>query len=155
MPSPQVLLNVSRQAGKSTTVGMLAAHKAIYEPGALVILISRGLRQAGELYQKVAAVLAPSRREAHSATTRHRANWRTAHASCRCPATPTAFVGSAPNLVVFDEAAFVDDNVYNAVRPMLSVSRGRLFLISTPNGQRGFFFDEWDQWRARPGIEKW
>jgi hypothetical protein len=27
---------------------------------------------------------------------------------------------------------------------MLSVSRGRLFLISTPNGRRGFFFDEWE-----------
>lgn len=26
---------------------------------------------------------------------------------------------------------------------MLSVSRGRLFLISTPNGQRGFFYEEW------------
>ena len=40
---------------------------------------------------------------------------------------------SAPRLVIEDEAAFVEDGVYGAVRPMLAVSSGRLILMSTPS----------------------
>jgi hypothetical protein len=50
---------------------------------------------------------------------------------------------SAPSLVIFDEAAFCLDEVYQACRPMLAVSGGRLALLSTPHGRRGFFFDAW------------
>src|SRR5437899_1120512 len=35
------------------------------------------------------------------------------------------------------------DALRAAVRPMLSVSRGRLVALSTPRGKRGWFFDAW------------
>lgn len=35
------------------------------------------------------------------------------------------------------------DDLYKSVRPMLAVSRGRLIAMSTPFGQRGWFFEEW------------
>ncbi len=57
---------------------------------------------------------------------------------------------SAPRLVIEDEAAFVDDAVYGAVRPMLAVSGGRLILMSTPHGKRGHFFEAW-----RDGGAEW
>ena len=50
---------------------------------------------------------------------------------------------SAPALIVEDEASFVDDSLYAAVRPMLAVSAGRLILMSTPFGKRGHFFEAW------------
>ena len=50
--APRVLLNCSRQIGKSTTAGVLAVHTAVYEPGSLVLLISPGLRQSGEIFRK-------------------------------------------------------------------------------------------------------
>ncbi|MBM3738904.1 MAG: hypothetical protein FJW39_24275 [Acidobacteria bacterium] len=51
---------------------------------------------------------------------------------------------SAPSLVVVDEVALVPDAVYSAVRPMLAASAtGRMILLSTPRGRRGFFYDEW------------
>ena len=56
---------------------------------------------------------------------------------------------SAPALIIEDEAAFVDDAFNRAVRPMLAVSNGRLILMSTPNGQRGHFFEAWDKGRRR------
>lgn len=34
------LLNCSRQSGKSSVCGVLAAHKALYAPGSLVLLLS-------------------------------------------------------------------------------------------------------------------
>src|SRR5262249_27648965 len=46
-------------------------------------------------------------------------------------------------LLVIDEAARVADDLYRAVRPMLAVSRGRLVALSTPFGQRGWFWREW------------
>jgi hypothetical protein len=33
--------------------------------------------------------------------------------------------------------------MYYALRPMLAVSNGALWLMSTPRGTRGFFYEEW------------
>ena len=46
-------------------------------------------------------------------------------------------------LLVLDEAARIPDRLYRSVRPMLAVSRGRLVALSTPFGQRGWFYEEW------------
>ncbi len=51
---------------------------------------------------------------------------------------------SAPDLVIEDEAAFVSDALYQAIRPMLAVSKGRLILMSTPHGKRGHFYEAWE-----------
>jgi hypothetical protein len=50
---------------------------------------------------------------------------------------------SGVSLLVIDEAARVSDALYRSVRPMLAVSRGRLVCLSTPYGQRGWFYEEW------------
>ena len=50
---------------------------------------------------------------------------------------------SRVSLMLIDEAARVSDDLYKAVRPMLAVGEGDLWLMSTPWGQRGFFWDEW------------
>lgn len=44
-----------------------------------------------------------------------------------------------------DEASRVPDALYEAIRPMLAVSGGRIVLLSTPAGRRGFFFREWTE----------
>jgi len=54
--APRILLNCSRQSGKSTTTGTLAVHTALYEPHSLVLLLSPTLRQSGELFKKALAV---------------------------------------------------------------------------------------------------
>ena len=46
-------------------------------------------------------------------------------------------------LLVIDEAARVEDDLYQAVRPMLAVSRGRTVILTTPFGKRGFFWNVW------------
>ena len=49
-----------------------------------------------------------------------------------------------------DEASRVEDDLYRAVRPMLAVKDGDLWLMSTPHGKRGFFHREWEY-----GVEEW
>jgi hypothetical protein len=46
-------------------------------------------------------------------------------------------------LLILDEAARIPDALYYSVRPMLAVSGGRIVLLSTPFGKRGFFHHEW------------
>jgi hypothetical protein len=51
---------------------------------------------------------------------------------------------SAVSLLLVDEAARVSDDLYRAVRPMRAVSGGSLWLMSTPFGKRGFFWETWE-----------
>ena len=56
---------------------------------------------------------------------------------------------SAVSLLLIDEAAEVRDSLYLALMPMLIRSGGDLWLMSTPKGKRGFFYDVWthgDEW---------
>ena len=54
----QLILNCSRQSGKSTVSSLLALHEALYRPPALVLLLSPSLRQSQELFRKVKDALA-------------------------------------------------------------------------------------------------
>src|SRR5215831_15872760 len=47
---PRLLLNCSRQAGKSTVVALLALAQAVFVPGTRVLLLSRSHRQSTELF---------------------------------------------------------------------------------------------------------
>jgi hypothetical protein len=50
---------------------------------------------------------------------------------------------SAVSMLVIDEASRVPDSMYRALRPMLAVSDGDVWLMSTPCGRRGFFYEAW------------
>ena len=158
-PKKQVALNCSRQAGKSQVAAIAAAHLAIYKPNALILLVARANRQADELGLKAAQILRQMevQLEGDSLSSSRLAN------GSRIIALPGDNPGgirsySAVSLLVVDEAAFVPDETYNAVAPMLAVSRGRRFVMSTPNGRQGFFHDIWenggDDWH-RERLTAW
>lgn len=150
----QTLLNCSRQAGKSTTTGAIAAHTAIYEPGSLILLVSKAQRQSGELFAKVSGFLkaldpGPGFEIDNSLSCKLANGSRI----ISLPGDGDTVRGfSAPALVIEDEAAFVSDALYQALRPMLAVSNGRLILMSTPHGRRGHFHDAW--MNGGPGWER-
>jgi hypothetical protein len=52
------------------------------------------------------------------------------------------------NLLVIDEAARIDDELYHGIRPMLATTGGPLCMLSTPWGQRGVFFEAWQRGEA-------
>ena len=146
----RVLLNCTRQAGKSTTTAVLAAHTALYQPGALVLLFSKAHRQSMELFAKVAGFLRVAGAELPEDS---KQSCALANGSriISLPGDGDSVRGfSAPALVIEDESAFVNDALYQAVRPMLAVSRGRMILMSTPHGKRGHFYDAWTQ-----GGDEW
>jgi len=142
----QLILLASRQSGKSTVTALLAAHQAVYGPDTLTLLLSPSLRQSQELYRKVRVVLAALGRTAPPAAEESALRLELdngARVVCLPGKEATIRGFSAPALVVEDEASRVDDALYQAIRPMLATSGGRLVLLSTPWGQRGHFHHEW------------
>lgn len=141
----RLLLNCSRQTGKSTVTAILALHTAWFHPGALVLLVSPSLRQSSELFRKVTDSMARlNERPALLEDNKLSCTFECGSRIVSLPsseATIRGFSGAA--LIVEDEAARVPDELYFAVRPMLAVSGGRLILMSTPFGKRGHFFEEW------------
>jgi hypothetical protein len=139
-PGGRVLLCCSRQAGKSTTVAVMALHCALYRPGSLVLLLSPTDRQSKNLFSKVVGFLRslsdkPELREDNG----HSVSFTSGSRIISLPGNNADTIRgySAPALVVLDEAAFINDALYTALRPMLAVGRGRFVMLSTPN------YDAW------------
>jgi hypothetical protein len=155
--APRMLLVASRQSGKSSTVALIAAHTAVYEPGALVLIVAPVERQSGETFRKVVGVF-------------HALGWpvpSTALGSMHLelangsrvialPGSGQTIRGySGPRLLLLDEAAQIPDELLQAVFPMLSVSQGRLLALSTPFGRRGWLYDAWIGDETLPGATPW
>ena len=143
----RIALNCCRQSGKSTTSGLLALHTAAYTPGSLSLLLSPSLRQSSELFQTVKRFYGPI---AHDFPARNesalRIELRNGSRIISLPGTEATVRGYAGvDLLIVDEASRVPDDLFHAISPMLAVSNGRLVLLSTPFGKRGFFFETWDR----------
>ncbi len=139
----RVLLNCSRQSGKSTVTSVLAVHQAKYRAGSLTLLVSPSLRQSLELYAKVVDVyLATGGTLDDVQATELRLPNGSRIASL--PSSEKTIRGfSKVDLLICDEASRIDDALYYAVSPMLAVSGGRLIMLSTPFGKRGIFHELW------------
>jgi hypothetical protein len=141
-----VLLNCTRQAGKSTGAAMLVVHRAVTMPGHLALLISPSERQSAELFRKVRTFLGQVPGGV-KLTEDNVLSAQLVNGSriVSLPSSEHTIRGySAVNTLIEDEAAFVDDKLNVAVRPMLAVSGGQMILMSTPNGRRGHFFEAWE-----------
>jgi phage terminase large subunit-like protein len=153
--SERILLNCSRQSGKSTMSAVIALHRALYHPGSLVLCLAPALRQSQELFGKIAGFyrdlgrpVAPQGERKLSLELENDSRIITLPGSEK---TIRGFSGAA--LLLVDEASRVDDGLYYAIRPMLAVSGGSLMMLSTPYGKRGVFFEEWTSGRELERYE--
>lgn len=53
----KILLNCSRQSGKSSVSAISSLHTAPFQPGSLVLMVSPSLRQSSELFKKFLSFL--------------------------------------------------------------------------------------------------
>jgi hypothetical protein len=134
----------------------LALHTAIYRPNSLTLVVSPSQRQSSELFRKIlgfrdrmdpAPVLLE--RNVLSCLFENKAR------IVSLPGDEKTVRGySAPKLIVEDEAARVDDQLYRTLRPMLAVSPGgRLVLMSTPFGRQNHFWTEWSEGEGWDRVE--
>lgn len=145
--SPRILLNCSRQVGKSTTTATLSIHTAYYEPHSLILLLSPSMRQSQELFRKCLEVYrALDRSVPANAENALSLELENGSRIVSLPGKEGTIRGmSGVRLLIIDEASRVPDALYMSVRPMLAVSGGCLVLLSSPFGTRGFFYEAWKQ----------
>jgi hypothetical protein len=141
----RLLLNCTRQWGKSTITAAKAVARAQEREGSLTLVVSPSARQSGEFLRKAAAFVRrmgiPPRGDGDNEISLLFPNGSRLVGLPGTEATVRGF--SAVSLMLIDEAARVSDEMYKAVRPMLAVGDGDLWLMSTPFGKRGFFWEEW------------
>ncbi len=143
--SKRILLNCSRQSGKTTTVAALVLHRALYMPRSFCLVFSPSLDQSVEFFKRVANLcrelgLENVDPEAMRKTGMDLKNGSRIEAR---PGNEKTSRGRTADLLVVDEAARIDDDLYHGIRPSLAVTGGSLVMLSTPYGQRGVFYEEW------------
>lgn len=148
----KALLNCSRQSGKTTTTGIIGLETACNKSDSLVLIGAPAQRQSGEMLRTVKALHA--RLDGAPALANESAlkvEFENGSRILALPGDAKTIRGlAAPALVIIDEAAFADDDLIQALRPMLAVSNGQLIALTTPNGKRGWFYEQWHS-----GDESW
>ncbi len=148
--SDRVALCWSRQAGKDLVTGLYALWLALVRPGAIVVCVSPSQRQSDLWLQRVQdhAFTRPEVRDALVDLSQSEVGLSN---RSRIYSLPSGVGGgitirgfSRVSLLIFNEAAFVDPEVYRAASPFLAAAGdGKAVLISTPWGRHGPFWDAW------------
>lgn len=142
---PRIILNCSRQSGKSTTVATRILWEAINIPNSRILIVCPGLRQSSETFEKVLAVYRATGRKvpATSEQITSLRLWNNSRVMSLPGKADTVRGFSAVTLLVLDEGSKIPDELYATLSPMLAVSKGRVIALSTPFGQRGWYHDAW------------
>jgi len=144
----RIIVNCHRQWGKSTISSLLCFHRALFVKRSLCLLVAPSLRQSSEIFRKILDTLhildSPPELEEDTRLSLKLSNGSRIVSLPGSQRTIRGF--SAPDIVVIDEAALAEDELFDALMPMFATNpKGRLILCSTPWGQAGFFFKLWTE----------
>ena len=139
------ILNCSRQWGKSTVAAAMAVYRAYTRPGSLVLLASPSERQSREFLRKAAEFVErlgiPRRGDGDNPISLLFPNKSRIVGLPGRESTGRGF--SRVSLLLVDEAAVVEDRMFQMLFPTVAVGDGDIWLMSTPRGKRGFFYETW------------
>lgn len=142
-----ICLRSGRQCGKSTVIAIGVTEYAVKNPKKLVMVISATERQAYLLFSKILGYLHDTyKKEIKSGKDRPTKSEIRLKNGTRILCLPTGMDGIGirgytVDLLVADEAAYIPQDVWPAVTPMLATTKGALVLLSTPRGIGNFFYD--------------
>jgi len=140
----RALLNCARQSGKTTAAAALALETALSGSDSLVLILAPARRQSKEFLRQVRTLYRDAGPDIGlDKQSELRLRLENESRIIALPGKEGTVRGFTADLVVADEAARVPDSAYVATRPMLAVSGGGFVGLSTPAGQRGWFFTAW------------
>lgn len=141
-----VTVRSGRQAGKSTAIAIKAGEYALKHPKKQVMVIASVERQAHLLFEKILAYIQEVRPQAikkgKDRPTKSKLQLRNGSIIHSLPTglSGTGIRGYTIDLLIADEAAFIPEDVWVAVTPMLAITKGNIVLLSTPFGREGYFY---------------
>lgn len=124
----RLLLNCSRQWGKSTVTAAKAVYQAVGTPDSLIVVLSPSARQSSEFLRKASHFLRKLNIKPRGDGDNEISLLLPNHSRIvGLPGKDATIRGfSSVNMLLIDEAARVPDELYLAVRPMLAASNGQL-----------------------------
>ncbi|MFT4224998.1 terminase large subunit domain-containing protein [Micropruina sp.] len=137
----RVVVPCSRQVGKTQSTSYKALHTARNEPGRDVLIISPSQRQSTEMLLRIKTVHRAAGGGRLTKDNETEIGLPNGSRVLSLPGTEGTVRGFANvRLLIVDEAARVDDDVFASVLPMVG-SDGQILALSTPWGRRGWFFE--------------
>jgi hypothetical protein len=146
----RLIMNTSRQIGKSTLMTIYALWLANFFPDQLIIILAHKETMAKELFSRIKLaytelpnwVKEPVDNEWNDMS----AKFANGSRILTSPTSENAIRGQSVSCLILDEFAFVEESIakpfWAAVTPTLIASpTAKLFVSSTPNGQDNVFYD--------------
>jgi hypothetical protein len=141
-------IRAGRQVGKSTVVSMLAGDYAAKNKDKLIMIIAAVERQAYLLFEKVLFYMEMKYprliEDGKDRPTKSCIKLKNGSTIYCLPTGMDGYGirGYTIDLLIADEAAFINDDVFSAITPALATrisSGARIVLLSTPFGREGYF----------------
>lgn len=143
-----------RQVGKSTLLAVLALHTAATRRGALVLLVSAGEHASRRLLAEAADLATGSPLLRGSVLDESRSSLTLGNGSriLSVPASQRQIRGWPVDLLILDEAGFIDPDIWRAAEPAIIARPGsRVILSSSPWGGPDHFFRQlWQRGTTHP-----
>lgn len=150
-----------RQVGKSTTLASLALFEAVTRAKILVLVVSAGEEAAKRLLADCVALATDSVALSSSVDDEGKSLLTLDNGSVirSVPASARQIRGWPVDLLIVDEAGFIDNEIWQAAEPSVIARRGsRLILVSTPwGGVDHWFRRAWQRGMDHPDemYESW
>jgi hypothetical protein len=139
-------LRSGRQVGKSTVIALKAAKYSLENEKKLVMVIAKTEKQAQLLFAKILINIHQINKKSIKGgkfrPTKHIINLTNGSVIHCLAAGDTGYgiMGFTIDLLIADEAAFIPEEVWNSIIPSLAISRGSIWLLSTPFVKEGYYF---------------
>ena len=140
-----ICLRSGRQVGKSTIISIKAAEYAMSNPKKSVMVIASVDRQSLLLFEKILAQIYTTNKGIIKAgknrPTKHKIQLKNGSVIHSLPTGESGYGirGFTIDLLIADEADYINEDVWKAVTPMLAITRGSIWVLSTPKKKDGFF----------------
>ena len=135
-----------RQVGKSTIISIEVGEYALSNPNKSIMIIAKVERQALLLFEKVLSYIHDRNKKMigtkKDKPTKHELKLKNGTIIRCLPVGESGYGirGHTIDRLYADEAAFIPDEVWAAVTPMLVTTGGDIILLSTPYGRQGYFY---------------
>ena len=150
-----ITLRTGRQVGKSEVVSAKAVKFALENAGTTTMIIAASKRQSSLLFEKVRGNLdlkeMAGEKIYSEKPTLTKILMKNGSRIYSLPVGRTGYFirGFTIDCLICDEAAYIPESVWNAVIPMIAVSRkarkmGYIILLSTPFGKGGYFYNSFN-----------
>ena len=142
----RICIRAGRQVGKSTIISLKAAIYAVRKRKKVVLIVAAVERQAQLLFEKTLAMILELDKTQILKNKKPTKSFVELKNNTRIYCVPVGLSGYGirgftVDLLIVDEAAFLSEDVWAAIIPMLAVSKGDLILLSTPRGAKGYFYE--------------